>query len=89
MNVYQSMRTVISEIHERELRQDLRVRIFGEDYDRISVPLPVKILLSELPGIKENLGKIINYGNTKYTFCVETLGAALISKAWIMAWNRP
>jgi hypothetical protein len=46
------------------------------------VSLPrVEFLLSELPGIKENLGKIINYGGSRQTFSVESIGRALISKA--------
>ncbi len=66
---------------ESNLRKDLRSKLGNEDYDRISVPAEIENFLSEVPKLKENVGRLINYGNLVTTFTIRPVSEALISRA--------
>ena len=63
------------------LRDDLRFRLAGQDWDTIHVPEELRVVLSELASVKEIVGKNLNLGVMNSTFQVDVIAQALVSKA--------
>ncbi|WP_347905997.1 hypothetical protein [Pseudomonas purpurea] len=75
------LQQLVTDVLRSELREDLRFRFPGEEWDRIHVPEPLKSVLAGLQLVKESVGRSLNLGASRSTLQIDNIAQALISRA--------